>query len=703
MTDLGLPHVHSGKVRDIYAVDDDRLLMVTSDRISAFDVVMDEPIPDKGRVLTAMSAFWFDQLGDVVPGHLRVDRRRRPAARRRRRWPARPTSPGRVMLTRRAEMLPVECIVRGYITGSAWKEYRTHGHHARHRRSPTGLLESARSCPSPCSPRRPRPTRGPRREHLASTRAADARRRVAGRPGCATCRVELYRRGADWARERGIIIADTKFELGLVDGELVLCDEVLTPDSSRFWPTDAWEPGATPPSFDKQPVRDYLDGLDWDKTPPPPPLPAEVVDGDERPLRRGVRADHRPVVRRLAGRGWHRCAGAPRRGDRDAATTAVADAEHHRGPAQERPTPTARPHDVRFDWGADGPDATSAPARRRSWSSTCCGSRPRCRWRSGGARWCCRTCGQRAMPRPAYAAAPRRRAGRAAGGQGDWSLSPTDLPASCPGHPPGAAVAQRVGPRLRRGRTTAPGRHGDGRLPAQRRGRGRRRRGADPGPVAVVAAGERWQGNLGPRASRRRGPGRAGAVLVVSSSAGRARPSPAAASPSPEAEAAVAAFAAAAAGGDLGAWLAATASGRELVARGGADDVATAAALDAEAAVPVLDGPRFVARGSAAPPRALSPRRRPLRWPHAVLGAGRDPPARGRGRPPGGDHRALAARPRLRRRDGGAGGQGVPLHASRPPTRPAPGRGRRHVPAVPHQPGHRGRHGHGRGRRRCRA
>jgi phosphoribosylaminoimidazole-succinocarboxamide synthase len=272
VTDLGLPYVHSGKVRDIYAVGDDRLLMVTSDRISAFDVVMAEPIPDKGRVLTAMSAFWFEQLGDIVPGHLlSTDVADLPESAQK--AAAEAGLAGRVMLTRRADMLPVECIVRGYVTGSAWKEYRQAG--TMHgTRLPEGLLESSR-LPEPVFTPSTKADEG-HDENISFTVAAD----LIGEALAAQVRdvsLALYQRGADWARERGIIIADTKFELGLVDGELVLCDEVLTPDSSRFWPTDAWEPGCTPPSFDKQPVRDLLDELDWDKTPPPPPLSPEVV------------------------------------------------------------------------------------------------------------------------------------------------------------------------------------------------------------------------------------------------------------------------------------------------------------------------------------------------------------------------------------------------------------------------------------------
>jgi phosphoribosylaminoimidazole-succinocarboxamide synthase len=181
---------------------------------------------------------------------------------------------GRVMLTRKADMLPVECIVRGYITGSAWKEYRSGG--TMHGTAlPEGLLES-QQLPEPVFTPSTKADVGDHDENISFEAAAA----LVGDALAAKLRdvsLELYRRGAEWARERGIIIADTKFELGLIDGELVLCDEVLTPDSSRFWPTDAWQPGSTPPSFDKQPVRDYLDGLDWDKTPPPPPLPDEVV------------------------------------------------------------------------------------------------------------------------------------------------------------------------------------------------------------------------------------------------------------------------------------------------------------------------------------------------------------------------------------------------------------------------------------------
>ncbi len=266
---LPLPHLHSGKVRDVYAFGEDQLLMVASDRLSAFDVVLDEPIKHKGRVLTAISAFWFEVLGDVVGSHLvSTDVADLPSEV----VAADPDVVGRFMLCRNAEMLPIECIVRGYLSGSAWKEYRTsatmHG-----QTLPEGLQESDRLpepvfTPSTKSDAHDENISFERAVELVGEDLAERARRVS---------LELYLRGAEIALERGVIIADTKFELGLVDGELVLCDEVMTPDSSRFWSLDEWQPGATPPSFDKQPVRDHLETLDWDKTPPPPPLPPEVV------------------------------------------------------------------------------------------------------------------------------------------------------------------------------------------------------------------------------------------------------------------------------------------------------------------------------------------------------------------------------------------------------------------------------------------
>jgi phosphoribosylaminoimidazole-succinocarboxamide synthase len=268
LSDTDLAKLYSGKVRDIYDAGDGRLLLVASDRISAFDVVMAEPVPDKGRVLTAMSAFWFDRLADVAGSHLlSTDLADLPAAAQRPEWA------GRVMLCRRADMLPIECIVRGYLTGSAWKEYRQHG--TMHGQAlPAGLEESAQ-LPEPVFTPSTKADEGhdvnisfEEAAALVGAELAEQARQVS---------VELYRRGAAWAAERGIVIADTKFELGLVDGELVVADEVLTPDSSRFWPADRWAPGSTPPSFDKQPLRDHLDAVDWDKQPPAPPLTPEIV------------------------------------------------------------------------------------------------------------------------------------------------------------------------------------------------------------------------------------------------------------------------------------------------------------------------------------------------------------------------------------------------------------------------------------------
>jgi phosphoribosylaminoimidazole-succinocarboxamide synthase len=286
-----LPHLYSGKVRDIYDAGDGRLVLVASDRISAFDVVMDEPILDKGKVLTAMSAFWFEQLGDVVGSHLiSTSLDDLPEAARLPGWE------GRMMLCHRAEMLPIECIVRGYLSGSAWKEYRTSG--TMHGQAlPAGLQESDQ-LPEPVFTPSTKADEG-HDVNISFDEAVD----VVGRELAERARdvsLELYRRGAAWAAERGIVIADTKFELGLVDGELVVADEVLTPDSSRFWPAEGWAPGATPPSFDKQPVRDFLDGLDWDKQPPPPPLPDDVVTATSA---RYVEAYERITGRSFAD--WH--------------------------------------------------------------------------------------------------------------------------------------------------------------------------------------------------------------------------------------------------------------------------------------------------------------------------------------------------------------------------------------------------------------
>ncbi len=263
-----MKHVYSGKVRDIYDAGDDRLLMVASDRVSAFDVVMAEPITNKGRVLTGMTAFWLDLLKDVAPNHLiTVD----PAE-----FPDHDVADvaGRAMLVRKAEMLSIECIVRGYLSGSAWKEYKKSG--TMHGTPlPAGMQESDK-LPEPVFTPSTKAETG-HDENITFEQACD----IVGADIAKQAReisLAAYQRGADWAAERGIIIADTKFELGFIDGELALCDEVLTPDSSRFWPADAVVPGATPPSFDKQPIRDWLESTGWDKTPPPPTLPQEVVD-----------------------------------------------------------------------------------------------------------------------------------------------------------------------------------------------------------------------------------------------------------------------------------------------------------------------------------------------------------------------------------------------------------------------------------------
>jgi phosphoribosylaminoimidazole-succinocarboxamide synthase len=284
----GLTLYHSGKVRDIYHVGEDRLLMVASDRISAFDVVMAEPIPDKGRVLTAMTAFWFEQLSDLAPNHMiSTDPDDFPPEAE-----ALGDVAGRAMLVRRAQMCPIECIVRGRLSGSAWKEYQAsgtmHGHPL-----PPGMRESD-PLPEPSFTPSTKAMEG----HDQNISFEEAVSLVGPEVARAARDISLaaYARGAEWAAERGIVIADTKFELGFIDGELALCDEVLTPDSSRFWPVEQVVSGSTPPSFDKQPLRDWLEAIGWDKNPPPPPLPPEVVEATSR---RYVEAYERVSGRRL--------------------------------------------------------------------------------------------------------------------------------------------------------------------------------------------------------------------------------------------------------------------------------------------------------------------------------------------------------------------------------------------------------------------
>jgi phosphoribosylaminoimidazole-succinocarboxamide synthase len=294
--DLGLPHISSGKVREIYDAGSGRLLMVTSDRISAFDVVMEEPIPEKGRVLTAMTAFWAEELADVAPSHLVAtdpDELPEPANH--------PSLAGRAMLVRRADMLPLECIVRGYLSGSAWKEYRTSGT-VNGEPMPEGLQESDQLPEAIFTPSTKAEVGHD--ENISFAAAVD----LVGREVAEQARdtsLELYRRGAARAAEHGIVIADTKFELGFDGDELIVCDEILTPDSSRFWPADAVTRGRTPPSFDKQPLRDHLESTGWDKKPPPPPLPQEVVDATSA---RYVEAYERVTGRSMAE--WHGTPGA---------------------------------------------------------------------------------------------------------------------------------------------------------------------------------------------------------------------------------------------------------------------------------------------------------------------------------------------------------------------------------------------------------
>jgi len=251
-------HVGSGKVRELYALDDERLLLVASDRISTFDVVLPTEIPDKGRVLTGLSAFWFARTREICPNHLLALR-----------------PDGRSTECRRLEMLPIECVVRGYLSGSGWKDYSATGSVCGHA-LPPGLSESSQ-LPEPIFTPATKATTG-HDENIDRDTAAelvgaalfDEVERVS---------LALYRFAAEHARARGIIIADTKFELGLDEQRLVLGDEALTPDSSRFWPADQYRPGGAQPSFDKQYARDYCESLGWDKSDPGPELPDAVVTG----------------------------------------------------------------------------------------------------------------------------------------------------------------------------------------------------------------------------------------------------------------------------------------------------------------------------------------------------------------------------------------------------------------------------------------
>jgi phosphoribosylaminoimidazole-succinocarboxamide synthase len=259
MPDAAALHVASGKVRDIYELDQERLLLVASDRISTFDVILPTEIPDKGRVLTGLSGFWFARTRDIAPNHLLALR-----------------PDGRSTEARRLRMLPIECVVRGYLTGSGWKDYQATGSTSGHE-LPTGLRESERL---------PEPIFTPATKALAGHDENIDRDRAAGLVGADVLTeverivIDLYRFASEHAAERGVLIADTKFELGHDDeGRLVLGDEALTPDSSRFWPAEGYEPGRAQPSFDKQYARDYCEALGWDKTDPGPDLPDDVVAG----------------------------------------------------------------------------------------------------------------------------------------------------------------------------------------------------------------------------------------------------------------------------------------------------------------------------------------------------------------------------------------------------------------------------------------
>jgi len=282
-----LPLVHRGKVRETYRVDEDRLLLVATDRLSAFDVVFDQPIPDKGRVLTRLSAWWFGLLADQLPTHfLSVDPADLPAAARL------PELADRTMLVRRAERVDAECVVRGYLAGSGWAEYRRTGMVGGHR-LPTGLREADR-LPEPIFTPSTKAEVGHdeniTREQLAEMVGAELAAELEERS------LEVYRLGADRAERAGLILADTKFEFGWIDGRVALIDEVLTPDSSRFWDADLYAPGASPPSFDKQYVRDHVAASGWNKEPPAPALPDDVV--------RGTRDRYVTAYERLTGRSW---------------------------------------------------------------------------------------------------------------------------------------------------------------------------------------------------------------------------------------------------------------------------------------------------------------------------------------------------------------------------------------------------------------
>jgi phosphoribosylaminoimidazole-succinocarboxamide synthase len=269
---LPLPLLRRGKVREMYVVDQERLLMVASDRVSAFDVVMSEPIPGKGGVLTALSAFWFRKTSDLVRNHfISDDPADLPGSIR----DAVAALGDRWLLVRRAQRIDIECVVRGYLSGSAWAEYRRRGTVA-DEPLPSGLVESQQLA---------RPMFTPAIKAESGHDENISRARLAELVGASRAHelealsLALYSAGAEHAAARGVILADTKFEFGEVDRQLMLIDEALTPDSSRYWPADQYQPGGPQPSFDKQFLRDFLESSGWHKEPPPPPLPQWVIDG----------------------------------------------------------------------------------------------------------------------------------------------------------------------------------------------------------------------------------------------------------------------------------------------------------------------------------------------------------------------------------------------------------------------------------------
>lgn len=283
----GIKPFSRGKVRDIYELSNDRLLIVATDRLSAFDVVMAEGVPDKGRVLTQLSSFWFGMLGDVCRSHfLTASTRDYPSELH----PYTEGLSGRSMLVRKARPFPVECVVRGYLAGSGWKDYKTTGEICGIR-LPVGLAESSK-IEEPVFTPATKAASG----HDENISFAEMASRI-GQEHAEKLRrlsLELYVRARDYAAKRGIIIADTKFEWGLYRDEILLIDEALTPDSSRFWPQEGYEPGRPQPSFDKQFVRDYLESIRWNKKPPPPALPPDVV--------KQTSEKYREALRRLSGR-----------------------------------------------------------------------------------------------------------------------------------------------------------------------------------------------------------------------------------------------------------------------------------------------------------------------------------------------------------------------------------------------------------------